>query len=97
MRFKLNIITVSLLAVSGSAMATNFGVGNANTDSINMDKYQCKRCVSTNGYNGEVSVSAGYNSVDDIHAGSALGTAEDGAIAAVSGDIRYQNETGYQA
>ncbi|WP_299797988.1 MtrB/PioB family decaheme-associated outer membrane protein [uncultured Shewanella sp.] len=97
MRFKLNIITLSLLAVSGSAMATNFGVGNANTDSINFDKYECKRCVSSDGYNVEVSVSAGYNSVDDIHAGNVLGTAEDGVIAALSGDIRYQNETGYQA
>ncbi|ACA84533.1 MtrB/PioB family decaheme-associated outer membrane protein [Shewanella woodyi] len=97
MMFKLNIITVSLLAMSGSVMAANFGVGQANTESVNMEKYQCKRCVSETGYSGKVTLLTGYNSPDDLHAGNALGTAEDGAIAAISGDLRYLNSTGYKA
>ncbi|MDO6620946.1 MtrB/PioB family outer membrane beta-barrel protein, partial [Shewanella sp. 6_MG-2023] len=97
MSFKLNIITLSLLAVSTSGMAANFGVGNANTTAVNTHKYECKRCTNLVGYSGEVSVAAGYNSISDIHAGNALGTAKDGGIAAVSGDVRFNSESGYQA
>ncbi len=97
MTFKLNIITVSLLAMSGSVVAANFGVGNANTESVNMDKYQCKRCVSATGYSGSFTLLTGYNSPEDAHAGNALSSDEEGAIAAISGDVRYLNDTGYKA
>ncbi|MFC1520460.1 MtrB/PioB family outer membrane beta-barrel protein, partial [Pseudomonadota bacterium] len=97
MSFKLNLITLSLLAVSTSGMAANFGVGNANTAAVDTHKYECKRCTNVAGYRGEVSVAAGYNSISDIHAGNALGTAKDGGIAAVSGDVRFSSESGYQA
>ncbi|MCG9745964.1 MtrB/PioB family decaheme-associated outer membrane protein [Shewanella sp. Isolate8] len=94
--FKMNVITLSIMAVSGSAMGADFGVGNANLSSVNQSKYECKRCGDSNGYQGSVSVSVGYNDISDIHAGNALGTAEDGAIGAVSGDVRYQGESGYR-
>ncbi len=97
MTFKLNIITVSLLAMSGSVVAANFGVGNANTESVNMDKYQCKLCVSATGYTGSVTLLTGYNSPEDAHAGNALSSDEEGVIAAISGDVRYLNDTGYKA
>ncbi|MDO6774504.1 MtrB/PioB family outer membrane beta-barrel protein, partial [Shewanella sp. 3_MG-2023] len=97
MSFKLNLITLSLLAVSTSGMAANFGVGNANTAAVNTHKYECKRCTNVAGYRGEVSVAAGYNDISDIHAGNALGTAKEGGIAAVSGDVRFNSESGYQA
>lgn len=97
MTFKLNIITVSLLAISGSAVGANFAVGNANTESVNMDKYQCKRCVSATGYSGKVTLLTGYNSPEDAHAGNALSSDEEGVIAAVSGDVRFLNDTGYKA
>ena len=97
MTFKLNIITVSLLAMSGSAVGANFAVGNANTESVNMDKYQCKRCVSATGYTGKVTLLTGYNSPEDAHAGNALSSDEEGVIAAVSGDVRFLNDTGYKA
>ncbi|QBF83381.1 MtrB/PioB family decaheme-associated outer membrane protein [Shewanella maritima] len=97
MSFKLNMITLAMTFAATPAMAANFAVGNANTDAVNFGKYECKRCTQAQGYTGEVSVHAGYNNVDDIHAGNALGTAEDGAIGAVSGDVRYQNDEGYQA
>lgn len=97
MSFKLNLITLSMLAVSTTSMAANFGVGQANTISVNTDKYQCQRCTQVTGYNGDISVAAGYNDISDIHAGNALGTAKDGAIGSVSGNVRYQSEAGYQA
>ncbi|MCG9729527.1 MtrB/PioB family decaheme-associated outer membrane protein [Shewanella sp. Isolate13] len=94
--FKMNVITLSVIAVSSSAVAADFGVGNANTSSVNQSKYECKRCSDSNGYQGSVSVSVGYNDINDIHAGNAFGTAEDGVIAAVSGNVRYQDESGYR-
>ncbi|MEC4728740.1 MtrB/PioB family decaheme-associated outer membrane protein [Shewanella sp. D64] len=97
MTFKLNIITVSLLAMSGSAIGANFAVGNANTELVNMDKYQCNRCVSATGYSGKVTLLTGYNSPEDAHAGNALSSDEEGAIAAVSGDVHFINDTGYKA
>ncbi|MBR9729595.1 MtrB/PioB family decaheme-associated outer membrane protein [Shewanella intestini] len=97
MSFKLNMITLAMTLAATPAMAANFSVGNANTDAVNFSQYECKRCTQTQGYTGEVSVNAGYNSVDDIHAGNALGTAEDSTISAISGDLHYQNEEGYQA
>ena len=97
MSFKLNLITLSLLAVSTSSMAANFGVGQANTTAVDTYKYECKRCTNVAGYSGEVSVAAGYNDVSDVHAGSTLGTGKDGGIGAVSGDVKFQGDSGYQA
>ena len=97
MSFKLNLITLSLLAVSTSSMAVNFGVGHANTTTVDTHKYECKRCTNLVGYSGEVSVAAGYNDISDIHAGNALGTAKDGTVAIVNGDMRFNSESGYQA
>lgn len=97
MSFKLNLITLSILAISGSSMAADFGVGRANTSMVNTDQYECNRCSDSTGYRGSVSVSAGYNDIDDIHAGNTLGTAKDGVNGAISGDVAYQNATGYKA
>ena len=97
MSFKLNVITLSILAMSGSSMAADFAVGNANTVNVNTSKYECQRCGDNSGYRGVVSVSAGYNDIDDVQAGNALGTAENGAIGAVSGDVAYRSNSGYQA
>ncbi|WBJ96014.1 MtrB/PioB family decaheme-associated outer membrane protein [Shewanella sp. MTB7] len=97
MSFKLNVITLSILAMSGSSMAADFAVSKANTSKVNTSKYECQRCGDNSGYRGLVSVSAGYNDIDDAHAGNALGTGEDGAIGAVSGDVAYRSGTGYQA
>lgn len=97
MPFKLNLLTLSMIAITSPTMAANFGVGNANTESIDTTRYECQRCTNKTGYSGDATVSAGYNDVSDIHAGNALGTAEDNGIAAVSGDVQYQNESGYQA
>ena len=97
MSFKINLITLSILAVSGTSFAADFGVGQANTSKVNTGQYECKRCGDNSGYRGEVSVAAGYNDIDDIHAGNALGTAEDGFVGAVSGDVSYQAKSGYRA
>ncbi|MRG37720.1 MtrB/PioB family outer membrane beta-barrel protein, partial [Shewanella sp. XMDDZSB0408] len=97
MSFKLNIITLAMVAAASPAMAANFGVNHANTDTVNTAKYQCHRCTNSNGYRGDVSVLAGYNDVSDSHAGNTFGTDQDGAIGAVSGNVRYNNASGYQA
>ncbi|MCL1066130.1 MtrB/PioB family outer membrane beta-barrel protein, partial [Shewanella olleyana] len=97
MNCKLNLITASLLVASAPSMAANFAVGNANTDNLNQEKYECKRCTNTTGYSGSVDISAGYIDSDDVHAANALGTDQEGFVTAVSGDIEYQGEQGYQA
>ncbi|GIU49380.1 MULTISPECIES: MtrB/PioB family decaheme-associated outer membrane protein [Shewanella] len=97
MNFKLNLITASLLLASAPAMAANFAVGNANTENLNQEKYECKRCTSSMGYSGSVDISAGYIDSDDVHAANAFGTDQDGFVTALSGDIEYQDENGYQA
>lgn len=97
MRFSLNLITLSLLALSGNAMAMDFSVANANTSKIKEGAYQCKRCVVNEGYQGQVSATAHYLEQNDIHAGNAFGTDKDGLASSVSGDVHYQNKAGYQA
>lgn len=97
MSFKLNLITISMIAMSSPVMAANFAVGNANMDSVNTKNYECNRCISSAGYQGEVTLAAGYNDINDIHAANALGTDNNGGIAAVSGNIKYQGESGYEA
>jgi MtrB/PioB family decaheme-associated outer membrane protein len=98
MSFRISLITVSILvAISGPSVAANFGVNNANTTNVNTNNYECNRCGENVGYSGKLDVAVGYNDVDDMHAGNALGTSEDGAIGSLSSDILFQNESGYQA
>lgn len=101
MRFKLNLITLSFLAISSvvtaSAMAADFGVNKANTSTVKQNKFQCKRCPKVDGYSGTIGVNAAYINSDDIHSGNAFGTDKDGANASVDADLKYQNDAGYKA
>ncbi|WP_351088317.1 MtrB/PioB family decaheme-associated outer membrane protein [Shewanella sp. S1-49-MNA-CIBAN-0167] len=101
MRFKFNLITLSLLAISGvitgSAMAADFGVNKANTSTVNQQVFQCKRCPQVAGYSGSIGVNAAYIDSDDIHSGNAFGTDNDGANGSVDADLNYRNSAGYKA
>lgn len=101
MRFKFNLITLSLLAISGaitgSAMAADFGVNKANTSTVNQQVFQCKRCPQVAGYTGTIGVNAAYIDSDDIHSGNAFGTDNDGADGSVDADLHYRNTAGYKA
>ncbi|MFT5788747.1 MAG: hypothetical protein ACI8SJ_000854, partial [Shewanella sp.] len=101
MRFKFNLITLSLLAISGaitgSAMAADFGVNKANTSTVNQQVFQCKRCPQVAGYSGTIGVNAAYIDSDDIHSGNAFGTDNDGANGSVDADLNYRNSSGYKA
>ncbi|MGI2178004.1 MtrB/PioB family decaheme-associated outer membrane protein [Shewanella frigidimarina] len=101
MRFKFNLITLSLLAISGaitgSAMAADFGVNKANTSTVNQQVFQCKRCPQVAGYTGTIGVNAAYIDSDDIHSGNAFGTDNDGANGSVDADLHYRNTAGYKA
>lgn len=44
MRFPLNLLTMALLGLSGSAMAADFSVNRANTDKVNTSGFQCRQC-----------------------------------------------------
>ncbi|RTR36758.1 MtrB/PioB family decaheme-associated outer membrane protein [Shewanella canadensis] len=96
MRYKLNLITLALVSVSGSAMAADFSVNKANTDGVNADKFQCKRCPDTTGYRGSVELGAAYSDSDDIHSANALNS-EDGTHGVLNADVQYRGKTGYQA
>jgi len=101
MRFKFNLITLSLLAISGavtgSAMAADFGVNKANTSTVKQDTFQCKHCPQVDGYTGTIGINAAYIESDDIHSGNAFGTDKDGANASLDADLNYQNGAGYKA
>ncbi|WP_299795118.1 MtrB/PioB family decaheme-associated outer membrane protein [uncultured Shewanella sp.] len=101
MRFKFNLITLSLLAMSGavtgSAMAADFGVNRANTSTVKQETFQCKRCPQVDGYTGTIGINAAYIESDDIHSGNAFGTDNDGANASMDADLNYQNGAGYKA
>ena len=71
-------------------------MSNANTSNVKTSNYECNRCSENEGYSGNLDVALGYNDIDDMHAGNALGTSEDGAIGSLSSDILFQNKSGYQ-
>ncbi|QQX79861.1 MtrB/PioB family decaheme-associated outer membrane protein [Shewanella sp. KX20019] len=101
MRFKFNLITLSLLAISGavtgSAMAADFGVNRANTSTVKQGTFQCKRCPQVDGYSGTIAINAAYIESDDIHSGNAFGTGKDGPNASLDADLNYRNDAGYKA
>ncbi len=101
MRYPLNLITLALISASGSMMSTSllaadFGVNNANTASVNMDKYQCKRCPDNAGYTGQLGLGVAYSDSDDIHSANAFNN-EDGTTGVLNANIQYRGEQGYQA
>lgn len=96
MRYKLNLITLALVSVSGAAMAADFSVNKANTSGVNADKFQCKRCPDTTGYRGSVELGAAYSDSDDIHSANALNS-EDGTHGVLNADVQYRGKAGYQA
>ncbi|PMG43053.1 MtrB/PioB family decaheme-associated outer membrane protein [Shewanella sp. 10N.286.52.B9] len=97
MKFKLNLITLALVANAGFAMAADgYGVGNANTDKVKYDKWVCKGCAVETGVTGNVGVGVAYNSEDDIHSANAFGSSNEFAPK-VDADINYIGKSGYRA
>lgn len=94
--FSLNLITLALLGFATGAIAADFGVQQANTENLKTANYQCKRCLSNEGYSGSIGASVGVIDADDDHAINQLGTGTDGAIAGVNSDVAYQ-KSGYRA
>ncbi|MFQ6371620.1 MtrB/PioB family decaheme-associated outer membrane protein [Shewanella sp. YIC-542] len=96
MSFKMNLITLALLTVSGAAVSADFSVGKANTSSVNLQQYQCNRCLgNAKGYQGQVSVAAGYQDASDIHAANSFGQAGNGAIGMIDAQLQYR-DAGYR-
>ncbi|MPY21423.1 MtrB/PioB family decaheme-associated outer membrane protein [Shewanella sp. YLB-07] len=100
MKFKLNLVTLALLANAGfvsTAMAAGgYGIQDANTDKVKFDKWACKRCVVETGVNGTVGVGMGYNNSDDIRSANAF-AAENDLAAKLDADLKYVSESGYRA
>lgn len=94
--FSLNLITLAMFCTGTNALAADFGIQHANTNSINKASYQCKQCVEPQSYTGSVGVSAGVIYTDDNHSINQLGTGSDGAVAGVNSDLAYQG-SGYRA
>ena len=100
MKFKLNLVTLALLANAGfvsTAMAAGgYGIQDANTDKVKFNKWVCKRCVIETGVNGTVGVGMGYNNSDDIRSANAF-AAEDELAYKVDADLKYVSGSGYRA
>ncbi|MGL5390085.1 MAG: MtrB/PioB family outer membrane beta-barrel protein, partial [Shewanella sp.] len=97
MKFKLNLITLALLANSGMAMAAGgYGLANANTEKVKLTAWSCKGCVVETGAAGTVGVGVGYNSEDDIRSANAFGSSNDIA-GKFDADLSYVGAKGYRA
>ncbi|QLE84958.1 MtrB/PioB family decaheme-associated outer membrane protein [Shewanella sp. Scap07] len=101
MKFKLNLVTLALLANAGVvlpniAMAEGYGLQNANTEKVKFDKWACKRCEVETGVSGSVGVGVGYNDSNDIRSANAF-AAEDEFAGKLDADVKYVSESGYQA
>ncbi|MFQ6370462.1 MtrB/PioB family decaheme-associated outer membrane protein [Shewanella sp. YIC-542] len=97
MKFKINLITIALLANAGAAMAADgYGIADANTANINLTKWKCSACKIDTGVSGNIGASVGYHNADDMHAANAMGTANE-TVGKLDADIRYRGKNGYQA
>ncbi|WOT04197.1 MtrB/PioB family decaheme-associated outer membrane protein [Shewanella youngdeokensis] len=88
--FSLNIITLALLSTATGANAADFGVQQANISKQKIAKYQCKRCVVTEGHTGTVGGTIGRVEANDDHAINKLTTSTDDVAAGVNADMAYQ-------
>ncbi|WP_428619016.1 MtrB/PioB family decaheme-associated outer membrane protein [Shewanella sp.] len=101
MKFKLNVVTLALIAnagivMPGMALANGYGIQNANTEKVKFDKWDCKRCKIETGVSGTVGVGVGYNDSDDIRSANAF-AAENEFAGKVDADVSYVSESGYRA
>lgn len=97
MKFKLNLITLALLANTGFAIAADgYGLANANTEKVKMSAWSCKGCVVETGTSGTVGVGVGYNSEEDIRSANAFGTSNEVA-GKLDADVTFRGEKGYRA
>ncbi|MFV0595405.1 MtrB/PioB family decaheme-associated outer membrane protein [Shewanella sp.] len=96
MKFKLNLITIGLLAAATGVNAADFSVKQANTNKVNTSAYQCKSCTVKQGYQGEVNANVGWANSDDIHSGNSFGDSDAGWRGSVGGDVSYRQGE-YQA
>lgn len=102
MKFNLNLITLALITSAGTTLsddvqaATGYSLSNAKTETVKFDKWVCKRCKPTVGYQGQIGVGAGYHDSDDLHSSNAFAT-EDEFVGKLDVNVRYKSETGYQA
>ncbi|WP_028116015.1 MtrB/PioB family decaheme-associated outer membrane protein [Ferrimonas senticii] len=95
MKIHLNLITLALLGFSATASA-NYGLANANTSKINLEKWQCKRCDINEGLTGQVAASLGVVEAAADHAANHFNGFDDGAAYGLDADLDYQR-AGHQA
>ena len=101
MKFKLNVVTLALIAnagivMPGMALADGYGIQNANTEKVKFDNWDCKRCKIETGVSGTVGVGVGYNDSDDIRSANAF-AAENEFAGKVDADVSYVSKSGYRA
>ncbi|QYJ92575.1 MtrB/PioB family decaheme-associated outer membrane protein [Shewanella spartinae] len=101
MKFKLNVVTLALIAnagiaIPGMALADGYGIQNANTEKVKFDNWDCKRCKIETGVTGTIGAGVGYNDSDDIRSANAF-AAENEFVGKVDADVSYISESGYRA
>ncbi|ABO24393.1 MtrB/PioB family decaheme-associated outer membrane protein [Shewanella loihica] len=101
MKFKLNVVTLALIAnagivIPGMALADGYGIQNANTEKVKFDNWACKRCKIETGVTGTIGAGVGYNDSDDIRSANAF-AAENEFVGKVDADVSYISESGYRA
>ncbi|WP_345847662.1 MtrB/PioB family decaheme-associated outer membrane protein [Shewanella algae] len=101
MKFKLNVVTLALIAnagiaIPGMALADGYGIQNANTEKVKFNNWDCKRCKIETGVSGTIGAGVGYNDSDDIRSANAF-AAENEFAGKVDADVSYVSESGYRA
>jgi MtrB/PioB family decaheme-associated outer membrane protein len=97
MKYKLNLITLALLApASFTAMAGGYGLANANTDNVKFDAWACKGCAVATSTTGSIGVGVGHNSQSDIKSANAFKSDNEFA-GKLDADINYRGTQGYRA
>ncbi|GLS84242.1 MtrB/PioB family decaheme-associated outer membrane protein [Paraferrimonas haliotis] len=87
MKFKLNLITLALIAQPGLAMAS-FDLSQANTEKVKFDKWECKACTVEQGASGDVSIGAGGADFNDVNSMNNFGV-EDNYFGRADADVTY--------
>ncbi|QIZ76298.1 MtrB/PioB family decaheme-associated outer membrane protein [Ferrimonas lipolytica] len=89
MNAKLSLVALAIMS-AGTAHASGFDLNDANLESINKNKWSCKRCVIEQ-HDGYIGISALYVDADDARAATRFGD-EDGFTGALQADIDATND-----
>ncbi|MBY5991042.1 MtrB/PioB family decaheme-associated outer membrane protein [Ferrimonas balearica] len=83
------LATLVGLALGPQALAADFSLSKANTETVKWDGWECERCTPSEGTAGHFSIGVGENSIEDIHFANASGSDDDGLVLSAGADLTH--------